>query len=57
MGLVKIQWLEEQERGWSSFDDVYVCAKCFDDEALKSLIVKTPNRASVATVAMWGMNR
>ncbi|MFZ0051408.1 MAG: HEPN-associated N-terminal domain-containing protein, partial [Desulfobaccales bacterium] len=38
MGRAKEQWIEEQERGWSSLGDKYVCAKCFSDYALKRFV-------------------
>jgi Zn ribbon nucleic-acid-binding protein len=38
MGGAKAVWMEEQERGWTSFRGKYVCANCFDDDAIKALI-------------------
>lgn len=38
MGLVKQQWMEEQERGWSSCEDKFVCDKCVRDEFLQNLV-------------------
>lgn len=38
MGRAKEQRIEEQERGWSSPGDKYVCAKCFSDYALKRFV-------------------
>jgi hypothetical protein len=35
MGGQKDLWIKEQERGWRSFDDKFVCQECFDDYALK----------------------
>ncbi|WP_199048656.1 MULTISPECIES: HEPN-associated N-terminal domain-containing protein [unclassified Dyella] len=37
MGLVKSEWMEAQERGWSA-PDTFVCADCVDDPHLKDLI-------------------
>lgn len=38
MGGAKAAWLEAQERGWDSVDGKYVCAECFEDEAIKAVI-------------------
>lgn len=38
MGLVKSEWIESQERGWSAPDDQFVCADCVEDEYLKKVI-------------------
>lgn len=32
--------IEEQDRGWSSLGDKYVCAKCFEDAALAAFVSK-----------------
>lgn len=37
MGLVKTDWMEAEERGWSGVDKV-VCAGCVDDPALKRVV-------------------
>lgn len=37
MGLVKSEWMEAQERGWSA-PDTFVCADCVEDPHLKHLI-------------------
>ncbi len=34
MGLVKAEWIEAQERGWSALD-THVCAACVEDSYLK----------------------
>lgn len=39
MGLAKSQWLESQERGWDA-PDKFVCAKCIEDDYLKSVIAE-----------------
>lgn len=38
MGFVKQQWIEAQERSWSSCDDMYVCDECVRDEYLKCIV-------------------
>jgi hypothetical protein len=38
MGGAKAVWMEEQERGWTSFRDKFACADCFEDDAIKALI-------------------
>lgn len=38
MGGVKQAWIEEQERGWYSIDEKYVCANCFEDNAICEFI-------------------
>ena len=38
MGYWKQKMIEEQERGWSSLGDKWVCAKCFDDAALADFV-------------------
>jgi hypothetical protein len=38
MGLVKHQMIEDDERGWSSIDDKFVCPDCVEDEFLKQQI-------------------
>ena len=40
MGLVKNEWIEAQERGWSA-PDTHVCADCVEDFYLKDLICDT----------------
>lgn len=40
MGLVKSEWMEAQERGWSA-PDTHVCADCVEDQYLKQLIQDT----------------
>jgi hypothetical protein len=40
MGRAKAAWLEAQERGWDSVDGKYVCAECFEDEAIKAVILR-----------------
>ena len=40
MGLVKNEWIEAQERGWSA-PDTHVCADCVEDSYLKDLICDT----------------
>lgn len=37
MGRAKDLWMERQERGWEA-PDTHVCAECFDDKYLKSVI-------------------
>lgn len=37
MGLVKSEWMEARERGWSA-PETFVCANCVDDPHLKDLI-------------------
>src|SRR3546814_11499110 len=37
MGLVKTDWMEAEERGWSGVDKV-VCSGCVDDSALKRVV-------------------
>jgi RES domain-containing protein len=37
MGLVKGEWMEAQERGWSA-PDTYVCDDCIEDPYLKKLV-------------------
>jgi hypothetical protein len=39
MGLVKTEWIEAQERGWSA-PDTCVCADCIEDSSLKDLVRK-----------------
>lgn len=38
MGIAKSLWIEEQERGWSSIEDAFVCEECVFDYALKELV-------------------
>ena len=38
MGRAKEQWMEEQERGWSSCDDKFVCDECVHDEFLQDIV-------------------
>ena len=38
MGGVKALWLEDQERGWNSFRDKFVCTECFEDYAIQDVI-------------------
>jgi RES domain-containing protein len=38
MGLVKTEWMDAQERGWSA-PNTFVCADCVDDPYLKDLII------------------
>lgn len=38
MGLAKSRWLEEQEQGWSSFDDKFACPECFEDTNIREFI-------------------
>jgi hypothetical protein len=38
MGRAKAAWLEEQERGYYSIGDKYVCASCFSDYAIAGFI-------------------
>lgn len=45
MGLVKTEWMDAQERGWSA-PDTYVCADCVDDPYLKALIEGRPCAAA-----------
>ena len=40
MGAAKDLRMEAQSRGWSLFDDKYVCPDCFEDEAIKNVILK-----------------
>ena len=40
MGLAKHQMMEEEERGYRSRHDKYVCADCVGDKSLKALISK-----------------
>jgi RES domain-containing protein len=40
MGLVKNEWIEAQERGWSA-PDTYVCVDCVEDSYLKDLVRDT----------------
>lgn len=51
MGMVKADWMEAQERGWSARDDIYVCADCVEDPFLKDLI---RNSASADTCSYCG---
>lgn len=37
MGLVKADWMEAEERGWSPVDKL-VCSRCVDDPALKQIV-------------------
>jgi len=37
MGLVKSAWIESEERGWDA-PERHVCADCFEDDYLKSVI-------------------
>jgi RES domain-containing protein len=37
MGLAKTLWMESQERGWDA-PGKHVCAECFEDEYLKSVV-------------------
>src|SRR5437899_1980710 len=39
MGLAKREWMESQERGWDA-PDKCVCAQCFEDEYLKSVVAE-----------------
>src|SRR3546814_14146891 len=59
MGLVKTDWMEAEERGWSGVDKV-VCSGCVDDSALKRVVRDAArsgrfaycgNRRKVAAVA------
>lgn len=38
MGWLKDKMIEDEERGWSSVGDKYVCAKCFADYALAKFV-------------------
>lgn len=38
MGMAKAKMMSDEERGWSSLDDRFVCTACVDDDALKRLI-------------------
>ncbi|HYF76873.1 MAG TPA: HEPN-associated N-terminal domain-containing protein [Symbiobacteriaceae bacterium] len=38
MGFMKHKLMEEQERGWASLGDKYVCDQCFDDYALTGFV-------------------
>ncbi len=38
MGLVKSEWMEAQEQGWSAIADKRVCTRCVDDKALKATL-------------------
>jgi hypothetical protein len=38
MGYWKQKMMEEQERGWSSLGEKYVCLKCFEDAALSAFV-------------------
>jgi hypothetical protein len=38
MGLVKDNWMEDMERGWSSAEDRYICEKCVGDSDLRQLV-------------------
>jgi hypothetical protein len=38
MGFMKNRMIEEQERGWRSAGDHFVCDVCIDDDALKALV-------------------
>jgi hypothetical protein len=38
VGVVKSQWIDAQERGWSDIEDKYVCVKCVEDDFLKEQI-------------------
>ncbi|MFU5327362.1 HEPN-associated N-terminal domain-containing protein [Pseudomonas aeruginosa] len=38
MGIAKRMWEEEMDRGYSTVDGAYVCARCFGDEGLKEFI-------------------
>jgi hypothetical protein len=40
MGYWKQKMMEEQERGWSSLGDKYVCSKCFEDYALANYVTE-----------------
>ncbi len=48
MGLVKSEWIEVQERGWSA-PDTFVCADCVEDPYLKQLI----NSAACSTACSY----
>jgi len=37
MGFAKSAWIESQARGWDA-PDTFVCAECFEDEYLKSVV-------------------
>lgn len=39
MGLLKSQFIEEQERGWSAISDKNVCADCIDEPFLKQFVI------------------
>jgi len=41
MGRAKAEWLEEQERGWYSVGEKYVCPDCFEDEDIKNFVIDT----------------
>ena len=43
MGRAKWDWMEAQDRGWAGIEK-HVCAKCVDDEHLKSLIEAAVSR-------------
>jgi hypothetical protein len=38
MGWAKEQLLREQEEGWHSIGEKFVCAGCFEDEAIRSFV-------------------
>lgn len=41
MGIVKSQLIEEQERGWSSFNNKFACTECFGDPDIRKFIRNT----------------
>lgn len=46
MGRAKDEWLRQQEKGWSSAGDKFVCADCFDDYAIKAFICSHVSEAT-----------
>ena len=38
MGIMKSRMIEEQARGWSSFDDKFACPECFDDPDIREFV-------------------
>lgn len=40
VGGAKAAWLEARERGWDAIHNKYVCAECFEDEAIKAAVLK-----------------
>jgi len=45
VGWAKQKMIEEQERGWSSIGNKFVCDECFDDYALKEFIRQNAEEA------------